>query len=145
VDYGAVRLTGAAGNLFKAFKSLEPTRSQVSKVTLRRPGEARLGMASFEADGVRADLRATVTSSSSCSVRKEESMSQNLGENALEHRARRAARRTGLIARKSRRRANSLDNLGGFMLVDPMTNFVVDGSRYDLSAEYVIDYCSAVE
>ena len=69
----------------------------------------------------------------------------NVSESALEQRARRAARRKGLIARKSRWRANSVDNLGGFMLVDPMTNFVVDGSRFDLSAEYVIDYCSAVE
>jgi hypothetical protein len=28
------------------------------------------------------------------------------------------------------------------MLVDPMTNFPVDGFKYDLSAEYVLDYCS---
>jgi hypothetical protein len=27
------------------------------------------------------------------------------------------------------------------MLVDPYSNVVVDGGRYDLSAEYVIDYC----
>jgi hypothetical protein len=33
------------------------------------------------------------------------------------------------------------DNYGGFMLVDPYSNVVVDGGRYDLSAEYVIDYC----
>ena len=31
------------------------------------------------------------------------------------------------------------------MLIDPVTNCVVDGSRYDLSAEYVIDYCSDEE
>jgi hypothetical protein len=66
-------------------------------------------------------------------------------ENALDQRVRRAARRVGLLARKSRWRAGSIDNLGGFMLVDPMTNFVVDGSRYDLSAEYVIGYCSDYE
>jgi hypothetical protein len=60
---------------------------------------------------------------------------------ALEARARRAARSAGLVARKSRWRANSIDNSGGFMLVDPYSNVVVDGSRYDLSAEYVIDYC----
>jgi hypothetical protein len=67
---------------------------------------------------------------------------QEVSENALEQRARRAARRVGLIARKSRWRANSIDNYGGFMLVDPRTNGAVVGSRYDLSAEAVIDYCS---
>jgi hypothetical protein len=70
---------------------------------------------------------------------------QNVSENALDQRVRRAARRVGLLACKSRWRAGSIDNLGGFMLVDPMTNFVVDGSRYDLSAEYVISYCSDKE
>jgi hypothetical protein len=67
---------------------------------------------------------------------------QNVSENALEQRARRAARRMGLVARKSRWRVGNPDNVGGFMLVDPMTNFPVDGFKYDLSAEYVLDYCS---
>jgi hypothetical protein len=67
---------------------------------------------------------------------------QNVSENALEQRARRAARRAGLVARKSRWRVGSPDNVGGFMLVDPMTNFSEDGFKYDLSAEYVLDYCS---
>jgi hypothetical protein len=65
----------------------------------------------------------------------------HLSEQALDARARRAAQRVGLVARKSRWRANSIDNFGGFMLVDPYSNLVVDGSRFDLSAEYVIDYC----
>jgi hypothetical protein len=69
-------------------------------------------------------------------------MQQDLSETALEQRARRAARRVGLVARKSRWRANSIDNHGGFMLVDPMTNFAVDGFRYDLTPEYVIEYCN---
>jgi hypothetical protein len=60
-------------------------------------------------------------------------------EKALEQRARRAARRAGLVARKSRRRVDSFDNFGGFTLVDPRTNGVVDGFRFDLSAEYVIE------
>jgi hypothetical protein len=64
-----------------------------------------------------------------------------ISEQALDARARRAAQRAGLVARKSRWRAGSIDNYGGFMLVDPYNNVVVDGSRYDLSAEYVIDYC----
>jgi hypothetical protein len=36
----------------------------------------------------------------------------------------------------------SVDNLGGFMLLDPWTNFVVDGARFDLTANYVIEYCA---
>jgi hypothetical protein len=65
-----------------------------------------------------------------------------LNEDVLGQRARRAARRVGLAARKSRWRAGSMDNLGDFMLVDPMTNWVVAGSRFDLSAEDVIEYCN---
>jgi hypothetical protein len=38
-------------------------------------------------------------------------------------------------------RAGSIDNYGGFMLVDPYTNGAVDGVRYDLSAEDVIERC----
>jgi len=43
-------------------------------------------------------------------------------ENALEARARRAARRAGLVARKSRWRQNSIDNFGDFQLIDPERN-----------------------
>jgi hypothetical protein len=65
-----------------------------------------------------------------------------LSENALEQRARRAARRVGLEARKSRWRACSIDNYGDFMLVDPGRNIPVAGWRYDMTAEQVIDYCT---
>jgi hypothetical protein len=58
---------------------------------------------------------------------------------AVEARARRAAKRAGFIARKSRARVGSVDNLGGFMLVNEY-NHVVDGSRFDLSAHDVIAY-----
>jgi hypothetical protein len=34
-----------------------------------------------------------------------------------------------------------VDNRGGFMLVDPYFNAVVDGVRYDLTAEQVIELC----
>jgi hypothetical protein len=37
---------------------------------------------------------------------------------ALENRARRAAKRVGLIARKSRWRAGTIDNHGGFTLIE---------------------------
>jgi hypothetical protein len=72
-------------------------------------------------------------------------MLDTITESALEQRARRAARRIGLIARKSRWRVNSPDNIGGFMLINPMTNCPVDGFKFDLSAEYVMDYCSNAE
>jgi hypothetical protein len=60
---------------------------------------------------------------------------------ALDARARRAAQRVGLVAKKSRWRLGSIDNYGEFMLVDPYINAVVDGSRFDLSAEEVIERC----
>ena len=62
--------------------------------------------------------------------------------NAIEQRARRAAKRIGLIAKKSRWRAGSIDNRGGFMLIEPYSNGVVSGSRFDLSAEDILDYCA---
>jgi hypothetical protein len=61
--------------------------------------------------------------------------------NAIEQRARRAAKRIKLIAKKSRWRAGSIDNRGGFMLIEPYSNGVVSGSRFDLSAQDVLDYC----
>ena len=60
----------------------------------------------------------------------------------LEARARRAAKRVGLVARKSRWRQGSIDNFGEFMLVDPYRNFAVAGSRFDMSAEQVIEFCA---
>jgi hypothetical protein len=65
-------------------------------------------------------------------------------DRALESRARRAAKRIGLEACKSRC-AFSIDNLGGFMIRDPMRNFVVAGSRFEYTAQDVIDFCEARE
>ena len=59
---------------------------------------------------------------------------------ASDSQARRAAKRAGLAARKSRRH-QSLDNFGGYMLVDPERNLVVAGSRFDLTAQEVVDCC----
>ena len=56
-------------------------------------------------------------------------------------RARRAAKPIGLIAKKSRWHLGSIDNRGGFMLLEPNDNRVVLGERFDLTAEQVIDYC----
>ncbi|AMM14936.1 hypothetical protein AX768_13355 [Burkholderia sp. PAMC 28687] len=66
-------------------------------------------------------------------------------EKNLEARARRAAQAAGLIARKTRWHANTSDNYGGFMLVDPYTNFAKAGFQFDLSAEAVIEYCHEPE
>lgn len=61
---------------------------------------------------------------------------------ALEQRARREAKRAGLMACKSRRGIGSIDNHGGFMIVDPILNTVEAGESFDLSAEEVIAYCA---
>ena len=59
---------------------------------------------------------------------------------SLDSRARRAAQRCELIARKSRK-YDPLNNDGGFMLVD-FNNCPQAGFRYDLTAEEVIEFCS---
>jgi hypothetical protein len=63
-------------------------------------------------------------------------------EKALESRARRSARRVGLVARKSRWRQFTIDNLGGFQVFDPFVNNVHAGVRFDLTAHDVIAYCT---
>jgi hypothetical protein len=65
----------------------------------------------------------------------------SVSETALDARARRAARRVGLMARKSRWRRDSIDNYGEFMLIDLYDNYVVAGSRFDMTAENVIAFC----
>ncbi len=59
--------------------------------------------------------------------------------------ARRAAKRVGLQARKSRARTISIGNHGEFMLVDPTSNSVVGGERFDMSAQEVIDWCESLK
>jgi hypothetical protein len=61
---------------------------------------------------------------------------------AVESRARRAAGRHNLRMCKSRR-AHSLDNLGGFQLQHPDVGVVL-GSRFDLSAGDVLDFCAKI-
>jgi hypothetical protein len=61
---------------------------------------------------------------------------------ALDARARRAARREGWFVRKSRWRAGTVDNFGGYMIVDLSTNIPLGGFRYDLSAEEVLEFCT---
>lgn len=59
-----------------------------------------------------------------------------------EHQARRAAKRAGLMARKSRWRKHSIDNMGEFMIVDPNGNYVVAGARFDFTADDVVAFCA---
>jgi hypothetical protein len=56
----------------------------------------------------------------------------------LESKARRAARKVGLVAYKCR--TQHLGNLEGFQVVDPRGN-VVAGQRFDLTAGDVIKFC----
>jgi hypothetical protein len=60
---------------------------------------------------------------------------------AVDSRARRAARRAGLVARRSRWRKYSLDNFGDFMLIDAEHNLPVAGYKFDCDAEDVIQFC----
>ena len=57
--------------------------------------------------------------------------------------ARRAARRVGLRAVKSRRRRGTSDNRGGFQLL--YDNVIVAGVRLELTADDVIELCNKVE
>jgi hypothetical protein len=61
---------------------------------------------------------------------------------ASDKQARRAARRIGLLARKSRWRRNTVDNHGGFMLLEPYQNRVVAGLRFNLTAADVVTRCN---
>lgn len=63
-------------------------------------------------------------------------------ELALDARARRAAKRCGLFAVKSKKALWPLQNHGGFRLVDARYNCAVSGLYFDLTAEDVLDYCA---
>ena len=58
-------------------------------------------------------------------------------EAAREARARRAAKRRGLRLHRSRRRLGSIDNPGGFQIVNSYYNFVVAGERFDMTLDDV--------
>jgi hypothetical protein len=59
--------------------------------------------------------------------------------------ARRAAKQIGCRAVKSRWRKDSIDNHGGFQIIDNYTNTVVAGGRFDWTAAEVIEYCRKTE
>lgn len=54
-----------------------------------------------------------------------------------EARARRQLARQGSILQKSRSRSWSIDNQGGYMIVNANRNFVEAGERFDLALEDV--------
>lgn len=65
---------------------------------------------------------------------------------AVERRARRAAKRVGFAARKSRRYLGTTCNQGGFALISLKNpSFCKAGHRYDLSADQVIEACNWIE
>jgi hypothetical protein len=66
-----------------------------------------------------------------------------ISETALESRARRAAKKVSLLLQKTRWKKESVDNRGGFQLVDPYYNTVVDGVRFDLTPQEVTEICNA--
>ena len=66
---------------------------------------------------------------------------QECAEKALEQRARRKAKSVGLVAIKSRQGVGSVDNCGGFRIVDAILYTIAAGERFDLSAEEVIIFC----
>jgi hypothetical protein len=55
----------------------------------------------------------------------------------------RAAKRVGLVAKRSRWRRYSTDNCGGWTIIDPTINFHIAGERFQLTAQQVIDFCRA--
>jgi len=48
----------------------------------------------------------------------------------------------GLLAVRRRWRRDTIDNFGGFQLIDRVTNGIVRGARFGMSAEDVIAYCA---
>jgi hypothetical protein len=63
-----------------------------------------------------------------------------------EDQARRAAKRVGLQALKGGRwRAPTVDNQGGFMIVDPMRNWIVAGEKFNCTADDVVEFCAERE
>ena len=63
-------------------------------------------------------------------------------EKVRENKARRRARRQGLILRKSRLRnwIGNVDGYQGYMIVNASTNFIEAGENFDLSLEQVEEY-----
>ena len=59
-------------------------------------------------------------------------------------RLRRLARRHGLAVQRTRWRYDSIDNFGGYRLIDVHHNAVVDGSRFDLTGAHAAESILAI-
>ncbi|MGI5849439.1 MAG: hypothetical protein ACOX8Q_05175 [Christensenellales bacterium] len=62
-----------------------------------------------------------------------------------ENRARRQAKRQGLIIKKSRAKKPNIDDLQGYMIIDAQTNLIVAGARFNFSLEEIEDYLNEGE
>jgi hypothetical protein len=60
-----------------------------------------------------------------------------------EQKARRMAKRLGLMAFTSRRQTT--DNHGGFLIFDPTFNLVLAGEKFDLTTDDVVEFCQSYE
>lgn len=60
-----------------------------------------------------------------------------MADKARENRLRRMAKRLGLELRKSRARSVHVDDLGKYQLVNPDTDTVLSGNRFELSLDQV--------
>jgi hypothetical protein len=56
---------------------------------------------------------------------------------AREARLRRSAKRLGYALKRSSWRRGSIDNLGGFQIIDPYRNWIVGGERFNLDLDGV--------
>jgi hypothetical protein len=68
-----------------------------------------------------------------------------MNEKVRENRLRRWASRLGLVLRKGRARHWNIDDHGGYMLVDAYQNYIVAGSRFDLTLDAVESWLAETE
>ena len=65
-------------------------------------------------------------------------------EKSQEQRLRRTLKSAGYELHKSRVRNISIDNFGGYYIIDPRYDLIVAGSRAELSLEDVADWAEAL-
>ena len=61
-------------------------------------------------------------------------------QSRVDAKLRREAAKQGLRIKRSRWRANSVDNHGGWQIIDVNCNYIVAGQRFDMSDEEVAAY-----
>lgn len=71
-------------------------------------------------------------------------MQSDTVSSATDSRLRSLARRKGYRLCRARGQLHS-NNLGGYQIVDPFYNLVVDGANYDLAADYVEEWLKDAE